>query len=369
MSEQDCIDGVLAAATSWASAFNSGDAPGCASHYLPGATMRAEPFGEFTGRDAIQGFWQNLIDQGFSNVRYLGPSTKVASNDTVILDSPWAMNKARGFIHREEWAHQSDNSWKLRHDHFEVLDQLDSVGKPAKVLLVHGAWAGAWCWQHVVAALHEKNIAVETIDLPAHGENRNDPIPQGLDDYANAVVSVLDQQTDPVILLGHSFGGQVVAQAAEYRPEKVLSLVYLAAFLLPSGTSFMDATQGVETSDVLNNLAFNEGQSLVTIKDEAAHNAIAADVPMDAFMAAAPYMVPEPTAPLGSPLKTSAKKWGRIPRRYIYCTEDRAIPLNIQQGMAGSVVLDKTYTLATSHCPMFSAPQDTADIIAEIAQE
>ena len=71
------LEAVHKASEQWKTAFNSGDAAGCAGQYEKNAVMQAKPFGTFTGIAAIQAFWQKLIDDGFSDVAYLEPQIKV----------------------------------------------------------------------------------------------------------------------------------------------------------------------------------------------------------------------------------------------------------------------------------------------------
>ena len=67
------LKAVEAASYIQTTAFNAGDALGCGNQYEENATMRAEPFVQFAGREEIQGFWQNLIDEGYSDVEYIDP--------------------------------------------------------------------------------------------------------------------------------------------------------------------------------------------------------------------------------------------------------------------------------------------------------
>jgi len=104
----------------WKHAFNTGDAAGCAAQYEVNAVMKAEPFGEFKGTEAIQAFWQKLVDDGFTDVEYLDPEIEVIDESSALLKSGWKMNNAKGVIHRELWVLQADGSAKLREDHFEA---------------------------------------------------------------------------------------------------------------------------------------------------------------------------------------------------------------------------------------------------------
>ena len=114
------LNAINIASTAWGSAFNAGDAVGCANQYEKNATMRAEPFGRFTGIVEIQAFWQNLIDEGYSDVNYVNPQIEVIDSSSAILKAAWTMNKASGVIHKELWILQADGTAKLREDYFEA---------------------------------------------------------------------------------------------------------------------------------------------------------------------------------------------------------------------------------------------------------
>ena len=122
MCEQNAtiLHAVNKASAQWKSAFNSGDAAGCAAQYEKQAVMHAKPFGTFTGTSEIQGFWQKLIDDGFSDVDYVNPKIEIIDEKSAVLTSGWTMNKAKGVIHKELWVLQSDGTAKLREDEFEA---------------------------------------------------------------------------------------------------------------------------------------------------------------------------------------------------------------------------------------------------------
>ncbi len=181
------------------------------------------------------------------------------------------------------------------------------------------------------------------------------------------VTDILDAQQEPVILVGHSLGGIIISQAGENRSDKVKSLVYLCAFLLPGGGSFMKATQGVKGSMVLDNLVMAQDQSSVTIKEEVMREAFAHDVPPEAFARVRPMIVREPTAPLTGTLSVTEEKWGRIPRYYIECTADKAIPPDVQRAMYTAIPVRKVFSMSTSHAPNLSAPEELAEYLLAVA--
>src|ERR1700749_4876043 len=96
----------------------------------------------------------------------------------------------------------------------------------AGFVLVHGAWHGAWCWRDVAPALRVAGHAVEAIDLPAHGEGERAPGSVRLEEYVEAVCAAVERAPRPVVLVGHSFGGVPITQAAERLPDRIGLLVY-----------------------------------------------------------------------------------------------------------------------------------------------
>ncbi len=109
--------------SAWQVAFNNQDAAGCAAQYAEDAVMVAKPFGTFEGREAIQAFWQNVIDQGFKDVDYTNTKWEKAGETSYILTSDWTMNNAFGVVHKELWEIQTDGASRLTYDEFEVLGE------------------------------------------------------------------------------------------------------------------------------------------------------------------------------------------------------------------------------------------------------
>ena len=115
------LNAVKKASEAWIAAFNAGDVEGCVAQYEENAVMNVNPFGQFTGSDQIRAFWEKLIGEGFSEVKYVDPKIEVINETRAELKAGWKMNKAHGVIHRELWVLQEDGSAKLREDNFEAL--------------------------------------------------------------------------------------------------------------------------------------------------------------------------------------------------------------------------------------------------------
>src|SRR6516162_956295 len=134
-------------------------------------------------------------------------------------------------------------------------------------LLIHGSWHGGWCWYKVLPRLEKAGHRVVAPNLPSLGTDRT-PIAQiSLDTWTDSVCQLLDAQAEPVILVGHSRGGILISQAAEKRPEKVKTLVYLAAFLLRKCGFFLQVAQEGCNSIVLPKPLLAEDQNYATVRE------------------------------------------------------------------------------------------------------
>ncbi len=228
----------------------------------------------------------------------------------------------------------------------------------ATYVLVHGAWHGAWCWNKVVPLLEKAGHKAVAPDLPGHGEDKTPIAEVSLQAYTDKVCQVLDAQSDRVVLVGHSMGGIVITQAAEYRPAKIKTLVYLTAFLLRNGESLLQVASGDTEALLLPNLIMAEDQSYSTVRDEALKDVFYGDCSDEDVARARSLLVPQAAAPPAAPMNTTEENFGRIPRVYIECLRDRAISPSVQKRMYTALPCQKVISMDTDHSPFFSAPEE-----------
>ena len=238
-----------------------------------------------------------------------------------------------------------------------------------KFVLIHGAWHGAWCWDKIIPLLKSKGHEVEAIDLPGSGEDRT-PIPQiTLETYTEKVCKVLDAQTESVILVGHSLGGITITQAAEYRPHKIETLVYLTAFLLRNGESRISVRNQDLESLAPRNTIYSEDQTYMIFRKEAAREVFYADCSDEDIAKAKSLMCSQAIAPLRTPMHITEENFGRISRVYIECLQDKAISHSMQKRMYTATPCQKVLSLNTSHSPFFSLPDVLSAHLASIAHK
>ena len=111
----------------------------------------------------------------------------------------------------------------------------------SRFLLVHGAWHGAWCWERVLPRLQAHGHVVQAITLAGLAERAGELSPAiGLDDHVRDVVEALNDVGEPVVLVGHSYSGLVVRDAALQRPGKVSEVVLIEGWIGPPGKSLLE---------------------------------------------------------------------------------------------------------------------------------
>jgi pimeloyl-ACP methyl ester carboxylesterase len=129
------------------------------------------------------------------------------------------------------------------------------------VLLVHGGWHGGWCWRKVTARLRQAGHEVFAPTLTGLGERVHLLSPEiGLETHVQDVVGVLEyEDLRNVVLVGHSYGGMVIAGAAERAADRVAHLVFLDAFVPIDGTSLWDLLPDSASRERFETLARMQG--------------------------------------------------------------------------------------------------------------
>jgi pimeloyl-ACP methyl ester carboxylesterase len=239
---------------------------------------------------------------------------------------------------------------------------------PATVVLVHGAWHGAWCWSKVVPLLEAEGIPVVAVDLPGHGDRAGPP--GDLYDAAAHVRDVLDGIDGPAVVCGHSYGGAVITEATAERAE-VTQLVYLAALMPDVGESCAATLPHADVAGWNESVLTEEGAILLqddgtnTVEPKAAVAALYADCSDDDVEFALSRLCPQSLASLSQPLTEAG--WHDIPATYVICTEDRAVVPEFQRAMA-TARATTVVELPTSHSPFFSQPEAVAALLAQLAE-
>ena len=235
-------------------------------------------------------------------------------------------------------------------------------------ILIHGAWHGSWCWERVVPLLTEQGHRVLAPDLPGMGQDSTPLNKITLDYWAQYVADLVRQQDEKVILVGHSRGGIVISQAAEYAAEHIQGLIYLAAFLIPNGETLWGTLQRhPRSSERPPDLIISSDQKTSTVTAESVRDTFY-NTTSDIWLKRAESLVgPEPMTSFMTPLALTDAKFGQVPRAYIECLQDRAIPITLQRSMVSALPCRKVVTLDTDHSPFYSASELLTEQLVELA--
>lgn len=240
----------------------------------------------------------------------------------------------------------------------------------ATFVLIHGAWHGGWCWEFVAPLLAAAGHQVVAPDLPGMG---GDQTPLGEithKRWGRFVEGVVRDQGEHVVLVGHSRGGIVISQAAEYAPECLAGLIYLAAFLVPNGRTVHEIMQMIPPRPESGGSLVTAPDGTATIAPDAVKRVFYNTTPDNLVARAAARSGPEPMVSFTTPLQVSDARWGRVPRSYIMCTEDHAIAPRLQRMMVEALPYREVLTMATDHSPFYSAPEMLADqLISLVARD
>jgi pimeloyl-ACP methyl ester carboxylesterase len=222
-------------------------------------------------------------------------------------------------------------------------------------VLVHGSFHGGWCWDAVASRLTAAGHRVIAPDLPGRGGDTRPLASLTLDDYITRVADTIAAQPEPVVLAGHSMGGVVITGVAERIPERLERLVYVCAFLPANGQSLLDLAKTDTESVLMRNLVIEEAKGTHHVRREGARESFYHDCTDADAAAATERLVAEPLAVVATPVTTTAPRFGRVPRSYIECTDDRAIGPSLQRRMHTAQPCRVT-TIASGHSPFLAQP-------------
>ena len=233
-------------------------------------------------------------------------------------------------------------------------------------VLVHGAWHGAWSWDKVTALLEAKGHKVIAFDLPGHGEDKTPVVDQDLFSYARYIKGIVEAQDEPVILAGHSLGGMMISQAAEWIPEKIKKLVYVCAFLPSNGQSADGETAFRVTNWAkmaeMGKVTLSEGGKVCAMNRDFAINGCFNDLSPEMAEKAYSLLCPEAVASQYQNAELT-EKFDTVPRVYIRCTLDQSVPPELQDKMIAAKPCQKVYNLESGHSPFWSTPEELAEIL------
>ncbi len=237
-----------------------------------------------------------------------------------------------------------------------------------RFVLVHGAWHDGTAWQAVVDELDRLGHHADAPTIAGHGKDADKDV-----SHDDAVRSIIDAigDTEDIVLVGHSFGGTVIARVAGEIREQIRRLVFWNAFVPEDGNALTDEVPP-HYQELFESLANESGDDTVMIPWSFWREAFMNDA--DVALARATYdmLCSTPYRCFTDKLDLDAFYASKIPRSYLNCTEDIALPpgkWGWHPRFSARLGLCRLVQMPGSHEVMFTNPTLLAQKIIEAGRD
>lgn len=239
-------------------------------------------------------------------------------------------------------------------------------------VLVHGSWHDGDLWAPVADALRAEGHEVHTPTVAGHGQGVDKAVDH--DDCVRSVVDFLaEHDLTDVVLLGHSFGGTVIARVLEEAPSRIRRLVFWNAFVPQPGNSLLDEVPP-HYRELFQHLADSSDDNTVTMPFPIWRENFIQDADLALAESTYAQLSSEPFQPFVDklPLDRFYELVGSTPRSFINATEDIALPpgdWGWHPRMSGRLMGARLVQLPGSHEVMFTNPGLLASKIIEAGRD
>jgi pimeloyl-ACP methyl ester carboxylesterase len=224
--------------------------------------------------------------------------------------------------------------------------------KPS-IVLIHGAFADGSSWSKVIPILEKDGYYVTAVQIPL----------TSLPDDVATTKRVIDAQKGPVVVVGHSYGGAVITDAAA-NSSNVKALVYVAAFAPDAGEPTAAAGSKFAPA-ALSTALVPDAAGFLYIDRAKFHDVFCKDVPAAEARIMAATQKPVSGSVFGAAVVNAA--WKTVPSWYIVSTEDQAINPDAERFYAKRANA-RTTEIKSSHVPFLSHPKEVAKVIEAAAK-
>jgi pimeloyl-ACP methyl ester carboxylesterase len=232
-------------------------------------------------------------------------------------------------------------------------------------VLIHGTWHGGWAWQEVMRFLSDEGHRAYAPTLAGHGPEATRVGITHRDCVSSVVNYIQNRSLTDVVLVGHSFGGTIVQKVVEVIPEQVSRIVFLDALVLADNQCVFDNLPAQYVA-LFNSLAAESSDNSMLIPWEIWRDNFMQDAPESAARSFWERLSPEPNQVNLEKLDLKRFYSHAVPRSFIYCRQDKALPPDCfhprMSSRLGSFTL---LEMDGSHEVMFTRPADLAQKIIE----
>lgn len=234
------------------------------------------------------------------------------------------------------------------------------------IVLVHGAWHGAWCWRRVLPLLHEAGVPAHAVTLTGVGERAHLMSPAiNLHTHIQDVMGLIEAEEIPrLVLVGHSYAGMVITGVADRlqreHPGRLAHLVYLDAAVPYPGDSW-SSHHSAETKQARIDAAQPSGGLSFPPPDASVFGLEGADRDW-----VNRRQTPQPFRLYQQPLDFDGARVAAVPRSFIDCTSPALPTIAPARARVRAEPGWQVLEMATGHDPMVSEPTALAELLLRI---
>lgn len=245
-------------------------------------------------------------------------------------------------------------------------------------VLIHGTWHGGWAWQEVVQCLSNRGHLAYAPTLAGHGPSATRSGIRHEDCVASVLNYIRERHLSDFVLVGHSFGGTVAQKLTEKALDRVARVVFLNALILKDKECvfdvlpevFLEALKPKRNRDAAEMSSNESMQVLDPAPWETWRDNFMQDAPESLARSTWEQLSPEPNQVNLDNLDLKQFYSSAIPRSFIFCRQDRAMPPGyFHPGMSSRLGEHKLLEMDGSHEVMFTRPAELADKIIEASAD
>jgi pimeloyl-ACP methyl ester carboxylesterase len=240
-----------------------------------------------------------------------------------------------------------------------------------KFVLVHGSFHDGSTWEPVVRQLEQKGHTAYAPTVAGHGPDGDRSVTHA--DCSGSIVDyIVDHGLEDVVLLGHSFGGSIIAKVAEEIPDRISRLVFHNAFVVEDGNSVLDECPP-PIQDLFRALSAESADGSFNVPFPVWRDGFINDADIELAQWTYEKLSPTPWQPFVDELDMSEFYSLEIPNSYLYATEDCTLPQTSEwswhPNMSSRLGLYRLIKMPGSHEVVFTDPDGLAEKIVAAGRE
>lgn len=236
-------------------------------------------------------------------------------------------------------------------------------------VIVHGAFQNAQSWAEVSKALKAQVRTVVAVDLPDRNAEGAAAKAVTIAQYVDVVGAVVKSQSEPVTLVGHSFGGMTISLVGLAMPEKIKKLLYVAAYIPESAESMQSLASGDKDNGFTSkSFVVSPDYAFATILEEDRYRLFINDGQPAQQKSVALLMVREPLGPIATKVEIALEKFAAIPKAYTRTSMDKTVSPTIQKMLIQRARIAHVVDIDTGHSPQVTQPAKLSSLVASMAK-